>query len=198
MTVNHFLENGGQQQHNTTTKAIPRRLRFADAALKRTPISPWMDKALLNKKRQMEIARKKFLRRNNAVNEIKYRALKKEYNNSIQKAKYNYYGKELFRSSKDSKKLWSVINTIIAKKSVTEPVRTIKHNDLVLKDDTEIAEVFAEFYKHSALEKTKDIVSNVEFSSFLSGKDKRDETFHLKPVEVIDVWNIINPNQFDV
>ena len=137
---------------------------------KRTPICPWMDKTLLNKKRQMEIARKKFLRRNNAVNETKYRALKKEYNNSIQKAKYNYYGKELFRSSKDSKKLWSVINTIIAKKSVTEPVRTIKHNDLVLKDDTEIAEVFAEFYKHSALEKTKDIVSNVEFSSFLSGK----------------------------
>ena len=27
------MENGGQQQHNTT-KAIPRRLRFADAALK--------------------------------------------------------------------------------------------------------------------------------------------------------------------
>ena len=67
---------------------------------KRTPICPWMDKTLLNKKRQMEIARKKFLRRNNAVNETEYRALKKEYNNSIQKAKYNYYGKELFRSSK--------------------------------------------------------------------------------------------------
>ena len=154
---------------------------------KRTPICPWMDQALLNKKRLMEIARRKFLRRTNAINETTYRALKKEYNNSIQKAKYSYYGKELFRSSKDSKRLWSVINTIIAKKSVADPVRTIKHNDLVLKDDTEIAEVFAEFYKHSAMEKTKDIISNMEFFTLLSEKDKRNETFQLKQVEVCNV-----------
>ena len=131
------------------------------------------------------------MKKNSEKNETNYKTLKRNYNNSIQKAKNEYYGKELFRSSKDSKKMWSIINTIIAKKSVPEPVRSIRYNDLVLKEDAEISEVFAEFYKHAAVDRTNDITSDEDFHSFLSEKDRRNETFQLKPVEVWDVWKII-------
>jgi hypothetical protein len=72
---------------------------------KRVPICPWMTKFILDKKRKMEISIRKFLKKPTEKNKFNYKKLKKEYNYDIKKAKHDFYGKELFRANKDSKKM---------------------------------------------------------------------------------------------
>ena len=158
---------------------------------KKVALNKWMTKEILEKKRKMEISRRKFLKRANELNETNYRKLKKEYSNDIKRAKNSYYGKQLFRAQKDGKKVWSIINELLPKKSTSEQINSITHNDKILDDAFEIAETFCHYYKHAAYNKTKDMKSDVNFETFLSNKDKRTNTFHLNPVELSDVWRAI-------
>ena len=110
-----------------------------------------MTKEILEKKRKMEISRRKFLKHANELNETNYRKLKKEYSNDIKRAKNSYYGKQLFRAQKDGKKVWSIINELLPKKSTSEPINSITHNDKILDDAFEIAETFCHFYKQTKI-----------------------------------------------
>ena len=120
----------------------------------------------------MDINRKKFLKKPNENNEIQYKRSKKEYNNDIKKAKNAYYGDELFRAQKDSKKLWSIINSLIQNRTKSDPIKSIKFDDKILTDNKEIAEVFSNYYKYAAIKKVNEIKSEVNFEHFLNEKDK--------------------------
>ena len=88
----------------------------ATTSLKRkVALNKWMTKEILEKKRKMEISRRKFLKRANELNETNYRKIKKEYSNDIKRAKNSYYGKQLSRTQKDGKKVWSIINELLPK-----------------------------------------------------------------------------------
>ena len=158
---------------------------------RRKPIQPWMTYEILGKKRKMDINRKKFLKKPNENNEIQYKRSKKEYNNDIKKAKNKYYGDELFRAQKDSKKLWSIINSLIQNRTKSEPIKSIKFEDKILTDNKEIAEVFSNYYKYAAIKKVNAIKSEINFEHFLNDKDKRVNTFHLKEIDSNDLLDVI-------
>ena len=138
-----------------------------------TPIEPWMTTKLLEKRRLMNITRKRFFKKRNEINETKYRLLKKEYNCDIRKAKNDYYGEEFFKAQKNSKKVWQIINKIIHGKSKSQPIEQIRVNDVLINDDKEIAEIFSNYYKFAAIKKVNEIKSDIDFQEFLSTKDKR-------------------------
>ena len=85
------------------------------------PEQKWMTIEILKKKRLMDIARKKFIKRRSVKNENNYKTLKKDYHNDIKTAKNTYYGLELSKAQKNSKKIWQIINTLVLNKSKSEP-----------------------------------------------------------------------------
>ena len=150
-----------------------------------------MTTAILRKKRKMDNLRKKFLRKNTEKNETAYEIIKGEYSNDIRLAKNKYFGEELYKAHKNSKKLWSTIHQIIHGKTRSQSIENIKVNDALITDNNKIAEVFSNFYKHVAFNKVKNINSNCNFEQFLSDKDMRKDTFKLKDVSLEDIWGVI-------
>ena len=101
---------------------------------KKYPIEPWMTTAILRKKRKMDNLRKKFLRKNTEKNETAYEIIKGEYSNDIRLAKNKYFGEELYKAHKNSKKLWSTIHQIIHGKTRSQSIEIIKVNDVLITD----------------------------------------------------------------
>ena len=109
----------------------------------------------------------------------------------IRLAKNKYFGDELYKAHKNSKKLSSTIHQIIHGKSRSQSIENIKVNDGLITDNNEIAEVFSNFYKHVAVNKVKDINSSGNFEQFLSDKDMMKDTFKLKEFTLEDIWGVI-------
>ena len=66
---------------------------------------------------------------------------KKEYFKDIKKAKNSYYGEEIFKAQKNTRKMWNIINSLIQNKSRSSPIISIKYNDKTIVDSQEIAEI---------------------------------------------------------
>ena len=139
----------------------------------------------------MDSARKRYLKKGTESNELRYKALKREYNYDIRRAKQNYFGEQLFKAQKDSKKLWKVINSIIHGKAKSDPVESLIVNDCLISDSQQISEIFSDYYKYSAVNKIGEVKDNNDFEQFLAAKDMRKDTFSLQDVTLEEVWKVI-------
>ena len=158
---------------------------------RKVPVEPWMTVEILKVKRKMDYLRKKFLKHNSEKNENDYKNVKRQYSFDIRNAKNNYFGNELFKARKDSKKIWSIIHQLIHGKSKSDQIEYIKVKDVLMNEDKMIAETFSDYYKFAAINKINEIKTDIDFAQFLSTDDLRNDTFKLEDVNLEDVWNII-------
>ena len=91
----------------------------------------------------------RFLRNNNPESQLEYHKIRNHYERVIKTKKSQYFQKLLASCQNDLKRFWSVINDIIGKKTSTLP-NYLKHNDKLLTDSIEIAELFNDHFSSIA------------------------------------------------
>ena len=162
---------------------------------KNEPKMPYITKAILEQGNTAKKARKKFLKKTTESNENEYKVLKREYNKTLKKAKNEYYKNELKKAGKDSKKVWECINKLIGRNSKKEPSSSIMHDNRVVTNNDEIANIFCEYFRSAAVDKITKSQKNQEnkydFNTFLDPKDKQSNTFTLKNISKENTWKII-------
>ena len=162
---------------------------------KNEPKMPYITKAILEQGNTVKKARKKFLKKTTESNENEYKVLKREYNKTLKKAKNEYYKNELKKAGKDSKKVWECINKLIGRNSKKEPSSSIMHDNRVVTNNDEIANIFCEYFRSAAVDKITKSQKNQEnkydFNTFLDPKDKQSNTFTLKNISKENTWKII-------
>ena len=162
---------------------------------KNEPKMPYITQAILAQGKTVKKARKKFLKKTTESNENEYKALKREYNKTLRKAKNEYYKNELKKAGKDSKKVWVCINKLIGRNSKKEPSASIIHENRVVTNNDEAANIFCEFFRSAAVNKItksqKNYENKYDFNTFLDPKDKQSNTFTLKCISKENTWKII-------
>ena len=91
----------------------------------------------------------RFLRNNKPESKLAYHKIKNHYERVITKKKSQYFQNLPASCQNDLKRTWSVINDIIGKKTSTSP-NCLKHNDQLLTDPIEIAELFNDHFSFIA------------------------------------------------
>ena len=152
------------------------------------PIQPWMTPEVLYLKRDTDNARQKFLKNPNTTNESYYRKLKRAYKNALKQAYNHHYVDMLKKAGKDSKKTWQIIGEVLNRKQKSGKHTKITHNNNTMTDDHEIARTLSDYYKHAAVNKIKELKSDMNFQKFLNPMDKRANKFGLKNIRKEDTW----------
>lgn len=151
---------------------------------------PFITKEILEQKSKVEKARKNFLKKNNEVNEIEFKSLKKEYDKALRTARNEYYGLKLTRAGKNSKLIWCTINEILKRQKNNDPISKIIHNNSEITNSDEISETLSNYYKNAAIERIVKIKSNIPFTDFLDPNEKMKD-FKLEKVTKMDTWRYI-------
>ena len=162
---------------------------------KNEPKMPYITKTILDQGKTVKKARKKFIKKRTETNENEYKALKREYNKTLRKAKNDYYQNELKKAGKDSKKVWVCINKLIGRNTIKEPSNEIIHDKKTITNNDEVANIFCEFFRTAAINKINDSQKNQEnkydFNTFLDPNDKQTNTLTFKNINKEETWRII-------
>ena len=114
-----------------------------------------MTKELLLKRLEVAKTRKKFYKNRNKNNENRYKEINKKYRLDLKKAKSDYFAEKLKNARKNPKLTWEVIKEVLNRKSKSEKFSSILYNDKEITEDIEIANIFSQFYKNTAVDKIK-------------------------------------------
>ena len=143
------------------------------------PTKTWMTKELLKKRLEVAKVRKRFFKNRNNNNENIYEEKNKEYRLDLKKAKHDYFAEKLKNARKNPKLTWEIIKEALNRKSKSEKYTNIIYNDNEIIDDIEIANIFSQFYKNTAVNKIKMLESKMQFEQYLSKNEKMTNTFKL-------------------
>ena len=155
------------------------------------PTKTWMTKELLKKRLEVAKVRKRFFKNRNKNNENIYKEKNKEYRLDLKKAKHDYFAEKLKNARKNPKLTWEIIKEALNRKSKSEKYTNIIYNDKEIIDDIEIANIFSQFYKNTAVDKIKMLESKMQFEQYLSKNEKMTNTFKLQNISRMDTWFLI-------
>ena len=153
---------------------------------------PYITSKILNERKSVQKARKKFIKNQSESNEKTFKELKKEYNKTLLKARNNYFGNKLKNAGKNSKLVWEVINEALnRKKKDKTDIDKLEYNDTVIEDKQQIANTLCDYYKNIAFDKIQKIKSGKKFEDYLEIEEKKENTFQLKPITKLETWQCI-------
>ena len=115
----------------------------------KSKINGWFDTELCSLQKEKWTAYLRFLRNNNPESQLAYHKIRNHYERVIETKKSQYFQKLFSSCQNDLKRTWSVINDIIGKKTSTSP-NCLKHNDKLITDPIEIAELFNDHFSSIA------------------------------------------------
>ena len=130
---NAFTESFPLKEQNNNKRYIPKK--------------PWMTQEILStRKSRNKLFKDKFKKRT-ADATSKFDFVNKKYNSEIRKAKKDYFDQKFSEFSKDMKKTWSLINTLIKKKKGKNNVPSVFNDgQRSYSNFSEIAEGFNDFF----------------------------------------------------
>ena len=156
---------------------------------------PWFTNEIFKLKKEVDKARKKFLKKSDHFNEYTYKNLKRNYNKQLKIAKHEFYAKKLKIANKDSKQVWKIINELLHRKKYKDDFEVITFENQELTDNHAIAKSFSEYYKYAAYNRIKNIKSDKTHTDFLIRSDQKYNTFEFKSIDIYDTWNYIQTIQ---
>ena len=115
----------------------------------KSKINGWYDTELCSLQKEKWTVYLRFLRNNNPESQLAYHKIRNHYKRVIETKKSQYFQKLFSSCQNDLKRTWSVINDIIGKKTSTSP-NCLKHNDKLITDPIEIAELFNDHFSSIA------------------------------------------------
>ena len=159
-------------------------------------INPWFTSALLVSRKQKEkLFKKKIL--NPTTNNIEaFRKYNSVYRTTIKKAKTSYFYSKFTEYSKDIKKTWSLLNSIISSKKKSHSVPEIFTDDKKsYVGSAEIAEGFNDFFVNVGPRLSSYIPdSNVSFETYLKEPSKENFVFaNITPEIILETVSKLKP-----
>ena len=159
------------------------------------PRTPWITQDTIDIKKNVDRARKKYLRTQSIFQFIKFNNLQKLYKSRLKANKNTYFLNQLKLAASDSKKIWQLINKAIGrnpKNSGKVSVPKLKIGDKIVEDPLTICEGFNYFFKNAALDIASKIPkSKVSFQDFLTLNSKAIESLSLDHVSEKEVLRTI-------
>lgn len=140
-----------------------------------TPLNPWMSQGLLISRKHKEKLFSKKLRKPTDININNFKKYNTVYKKLIREAKKLYYSNKFKEYSKDARKTWITIRSIVGGKKHRESIpEYFKHNNKILSDSMEIAEGFNKFFSGIGPELASSIQkSNKNFQDYLGPQTLR-------------------------
>ena len=182
---NILNENRPKYAYNYFFNTIDKHINFAfpettlKSVNKSLPINPWFTSALIvSRKTKIKLASLK-IRKPTIVNIDKYKIYTSIYNNTIRKAKQNYYNDKFIESSQNLRKTWNLIREVIGrKKNKVNIPDYFKNNGKTITGYLNIAEGFNDFFSSIGPELANKIPSSdVHFSKFLGPRVQNNFIF---------------------
>ena len=161
--------------------------KIIKSSKQKIPLNPWMSMGLLNSRKKKNILFRKKLRNPSPQNVNNYKTYNNLYNQLCRSAKKQYFHKKFQEFSRDGKKTWQLVNTVLGRtfEKCSMPNKLVS-NGKVLSGDLEIAEGFNNFFADIGPSLAKKIPrSNFSFADFLQNKNTNSFTFQKVTPEVL-------------
>lgn len=156
---------------------------------KKVPRLPWISKSLLrsiNRKNNLYYTDK--LKRTDQSHRA-YTRYKNTLTKTLRAEKIKYFKDKIFCFKNDIKNTWKIINSAINKNDGKEHISKIKHNNISIDDDTQIATTFNNYFSQIGKNLADTIPpTDKQFHEFL--KNPNSSSFCFRPVlkkEIIDI-----------
>jgi hypothetical protein len=113
---------------------------------------PWITKGILTSR-----LTKFELEKNHSINPThgnwtQFKTYRNIYNKVIRASKKQHYCNSLEANSKNLKKTWSILNEVLKKGKPRQPITSIFHEDKLVSDPKQIANIFNKFFTTIAVE----------------------------------------------
>ena len=121
---------------------------------RQNPRNPWISRDALKLRTKANMHRKKLATVGSEYHDRMYRYYHSQYKNCINKDKFLYYSKKVKDAGKNSKMIWSTINEVLnrkPKKPLDQKVPELSMNGHVIKNPTEVCEVFNTHFQGAAV-----------------------------------------------
>ena len=159
---------------------------------KNKPLNPWMTSALLTSRKYKEKLFAKKVRKPCTENKEKFKQYNKLYTSLIREARKKYYFDKFIEYSKDGKKTWETINSVIGRNIRKVDIPTLfVSNGKILSGDFEISEGFNKFFANIGPDLAKSIPNSTKhFSEYLSEECRENFVFaNVTPNILLDALN---------
>lgn len=113
-------------------------------------MKPWLSKSLLKQIRIKNRLYKKVLQTNCEKLKAEYSQIKRYTEGLIHRAKQAYYQNEFQKSSSNIKKTWQILNNMLGRNQINEPLAEIQYKGVIYKTSHDIAEAFNKYFSNIA------------------------------------------------
>ena len=182
----HFLEIYIKHYNTAYPLVTKRERRKNERLLPKKWILPWLEDATARKNRLYH----DFVKNPTAVNKAKYSKMKKFTDKHIKSAKDKYHKKYFEEYRDNSRKKWSMINSLLNRKNKKSGTIKLKDSDgKVISNRNSVAESFNEYFSN--------IASNLKSRSNDAGHnqaampDRVPTSMYTRPVDSSEVYDII-------
>jgi len=141
---------------------------------------PWVTTGIINSIKRRDNLKKELNKSFSYQKSIQYKQFRNSLTKTIRLAKNLYYKTKIEDSNGDYKKIWSFINeaTNIQRHNTQQNIE-ILHNDTIINDDREIANIFNNFF----IDIGKDIQTKITKQNYkLQNKPNISNSFYLEPL----------------
>ena len=154
-------------------------------------LPPWFSKGFQVSCRKKDKLMRKARRTRKTTIWNRYVRYRRLYYKLCKIAKYKFYKSEFQKNSNDSKKVWSLANTLIGREKSKPSIQTFPN----CKNDSEIAEVFSDYFSNIASNLASTIPkSKKPFNSYLPKESSKKLNFRpMFPSEIAKILDKMRP-----
>lgn len=161
---------------------------------KSVPLKPFMTDDILKLRAKKLRLRKKLMKSPTEMRKRAFDSINKKYKSELKLSKKTYYHKEIERAEGNGKKIWSIINEVLNRKTEKkQSTIVLKEEGNIVRSNEKIADMFNSFYKNLGNEIAKTLAKpDVTVDQLLESTDTPLEQFSFKPMEPKEIEEIID------
>ena len=136
-------------------------------SIKISKSKPWISKGLIKCSKEKNRLYKLYRKNNDIRSKVKYIKYRNIFKKLIKKAENKYYQDILFKSQKDSKETWKILNKLTKPENTKKEIRELKYNQQVLNSNSAIANAFNEHFADIGKKLDENIIPLNDFRNYL-------------------------------
>jgi hypothetical protein len=134
---------------------------------------------------------KKFLNLRTDQNEKAYKSFNKIHTKTIKLAKKQYIENKLTDASKDMKKTWNILNSLLGKTKNGQQIQSLRSNNSVITDPVSLATAFNNYFGNVSAE-LDDAIPNAKPDVSDIHSQPTEKSIFLSPASYSEVTSVIN------
>ena len=175
--------------NNCLNTCIPlRKCRKQD--YKRIPKQPWVSKTILRSINRKNSLYLNYIKNRTDNSRTKYISYKNILTNTLRLAKKKYYADQLSKFKSDIKSTWKLLNSVLNRRKVDNPISKLRDKDVIIEDKSIIAKVFNSYFSQIGSKLAKTVIpGDKSFHEFLTRPN--DNSMFLNPTDRQELIRIV-------